>query len=477
MKLVYRFLFSVLLVLTTCKVSAQDKFDIFENLIDNPSITRDSLYRYLYEWGKEDSKDARYLSAMTIYHLMLTEDNLAVRSGGVMDYDFDKNPMLPDTVGGFGVDDVEPYRFYYQDKGGALDNFKKAISYTNKNIELHPKMLGLYLHRIEVYLAKCETKYAAASARNLIRMYKTTDWISTKGVPLSKTESDSMFVEEMDSMCHRFYDLGQVGLLNIFGDDLVKEFPEQPDFRYLKALGLLAKDEKDKALKFAIKAHKEFPKSDKIQCVLAMCYKNKGDNANCKKYATMLLDSSDPTFVADAKRMLDDIEPLNIDFEEIKQWVKNNRAEYDRLLERFKNADESLTNSEVAHVYFGFACTEMHTSEKLFVVDVDSLLAKKKYEDILAESEKCLEKNPVSLAALFFAHASRQVLEKPSQNYLVRLQMLARMIMKDAECNSSKDFTTYKILWRTDEDVFVRLFLERDKTHFFSNPPYFFKQK
>ena len=80
MKPVYRFLFSVLLVVMTCQVYAQDKFDIFEDLIDNPSITRDSLYRYLCEWGKEDSKDARYLSAMTIYHLMLTEDNLAVRT-------------------------------------------------------------------------------------------------------------------------------------------------------------------------------------------------------------------------------------------------------------------------------------------------------------------------------------------------------------------------------------------------------------
>ena len=62
---------------------------------------------------------------------------------------------------------------------------------------------------------------------------------------------------------------------------------------------------------------------------------------------------------------------------------------------------------------------------------------------------------------------------------MTRLKMILNMINRDAEnaSDSIEEHKVYKILWREDEDVFVKYFMpeeERKKASLFMNPAYFF---
>lgn len=62
---------------------------------------------------------------------------------------------------------------------------------------------------------------------------------------------------------------------------------------------------------------------------------------------------------------------------------------------------------------------------------------------------------------------------------MTRLKMILNMINRDAEnaSDSIEEHKVYKILWREDEDVFVKYFMseeERKQTSLFMNPAYFF---
>lgn len=62
---------------------------------------------------------------------------------------------------------------------------------------------------------------------------------------------------------------------------------------------------------------------------------------------------------------------------------------------------------------------------------------------------------------------------------MTRLKMILNMINRDAEnaSDSIEEHKVYKILWREDEDVFVKYFMseeERKQTSLFLNPAYFF---
>ena len=62
---------------------------------------------------------------------------------------------------------------------------------------------------------------------------------------------------------------------------------------------------------------------------------------------------------------------------------------------------------------------------------------------------------------------------------MTRLKMILNMINRDAENASDtiEEHKVYKILWREDEDVFVKYFMpeeERKQTSLFMNPAYFF---
>ena len=61
---------------------------------------------------------------------------------------------------------------------------------------------------------------------------------------------------------------------------------------------------------------------------------------------------------------------------------------------------------------------------------------------------------------------------------MTRLKMILNMINRDAEnaSDSIEEHKVYKILWREDEDVFVKYFMseeERKQTSLFMNPAYF----
>lgn len=95
--------------------------------------------------------------------------------------------------------------------------------------------------------------------------------------------------------------------------------------------------------------------------------------------------------------LLGAILPLKgIDYRQIEVDVTMNPSRYKALLDRFIAADTTLTNGEVATVYYGFAFTPSYEPRDSFP-EIHAAYDRKDYEEVARLIGPALELNPVSL--------------------------------------------------------------------------------
>lgn len=144
---------------------------------------------------------------------------------------------------------------------------------------------------------------------------------------------------------------------------------------------------------------------------------------------------------------------MPIDYEEMKQFVKNERTEYDLLFTRFEQGDPTLSQEEVARIYYGFPFTEKYNSFALYM-NIDKAYAKNDFAAALPLIEQELKKNPVSLSLLIKAMTCCLSLKDPDlQSFLdnasLRYQQITQAIL--ATGNGTSKETAYKVICVSDE--------------------------
>ena len=147
-------------------------------------------------------------------------------------------------------------------------------------------------------------------------------------------------------------------------------------------------------------------------------------------------------------------EELNIDYAEIKQTVTNKESEYyyPKLLQRFNRFDETLTLEEYALIYYGFSFQDDYLVNQPNEKKLFELINLEDYNGLIAECEKVLETNPVSLAAndnMGYALFKLGKSEKEWKNYQNRFRGLRKAIIYSG--NGLTCETGFKVIYISDE--------------------------
>ena len=468
------------LLLFSFAVSAQttNKYQEFIKVATQDGISSKKTLAFLKQWEKDEPDNAEMLYSWYLYHFIQANELIKQTD----DFSELKNSaMLPDTITRFGELQIKNI-WIMKDEGDGMKHYEKGLMYMQKAISLHPDILELYINKTDGFMRKKEFKYAASMLLDVMGLDSENHkrWTDFYGNALDE-RCDTMLLEYFQSSFNALIEKNEFSLAEIICDTLIRLYPNSPEYVFDKGVLYLTGGQREKALQHFLNFNEQHPNNGYVLNILANMYLESGDTVNMKKYATMLLQDSNPNWVTVGQDLLSSIEPLHIDFQEIEKWYKDNTTEYKALETRFKSGDTSLTQNEIANLYFAHACTEQCTSTKLWPVNLDSLISAGNYEKCYEESRKCLEQHPASIAALTcLALSGEHVNASDLDNIYVRLKMIINVINREADDTKKREeseFKVYKILWREDEDIFVKYFMpeeERKQTSLFMNPGYFF---
>lgn len=469
-----------------------ERFAAFHQICERQGMMNDSVLQFLNQWEKDEPNNAEMYYCYYLFHFFKAEPQIEVNDELTVEA-LDNTAMLPDTLTRFKDLKIKNFRIL-KDKGDGMENYNKAIAYIQKAISLNPNILELYTNLCDGFLRKYEFKYAAAMALDIIDMHRQNPNRWTDFYGNSYGEQTDLVIQA--SICNdvigKLLESMELELAHIVIDSLISLYPEVPECRIQKGIIYLQSYQMDKALEYFLSLYQNYPSNDNLLYYLAALYDQKGDEENTKKYATLLSQSNDPGLAAYGRQFLDKFETFCIDFEAIKEWMAEHRADYDQLEARFREGDVNMSMTDLSRLYFGHALTERCQGTELWPVSLDSLFKAQDFAHCLAESQKCLEQHPASIAALFFAVVSMQN-SNPGEEmmpiierYAMQLVAIVKMIRKDADDvaeGKAKDTMMeglghkyYKILWRADEDAYVDYLMapeERNQTLLFSNPGYF----
>lgn len=150
---------------------------------------------------------------------------------------------------------------------------------------------------------------------------------------------------------------------------------------------------------------------------------------------------------------------IEVDYAQLDDFVKNHPDDYNMLVSRFCVADTTLDLDDIAVIYYGSTCLPQYAP---YGRDDKNLNEALKMEDnhvgVLAECEKMLESNAVSLKALYYAFATSDYLGKVenAEKYYFRLLSLLTAIHNSGD--GSPDYPM-KVIRVNDEYMFIRFAL------------------
>lgn len=85
-----------------------------------------------------------------------------------------------------------------------------------------------------------------------------------------------------------------------------------------------------------------------------------------------------------------------VDYNAMEVEMRMNPDRYRQLMERFENADTTLTNDELSFLYYGAALTPAYAPDAKYS-DITRTLEEKNYEQAYVLADKALQQDPMSL--------------------------------------------------------------------------------
>ena len=143
-----------------------------------------------------------------------------------------------------------------------------------------------------------------------------------------------------------------------------------------------------------------------------------------------------------------------VDYKEIKDYVTNNRSGYDSLVTRFANCDTTLTNEEIARIYYGYSFTKRY-SPYSSNSEINKTYKNKDYKKALKMSKKLLKSNPVSLDLLLISFVSSSNLKQETLalSARTRFNQIVSMIF---DAGDGSEENPLKVICVDDEYAILR---------------------
>jgi len=450
-----------LATIATAQTQSVDQlYERFEQIRSSENPDTVTLRTLVEDWAKVTTEDPDYEKARIAYEFLKT---------------YNENLETAQNEGFF--------------KPGTFDN---VISIADKAIAKYPDRLDIRLNNAHYYFICHQNEKALECLIEIIDHAKKNNgnWLWARNKPLENGFDE--FEQHMMENYNIFFQSNDHQNAYKFIDHYAAAYPESLFARMNHATANMAIEDYDQALKELTALEKENPEEGFCLINLAQLYMIKGEEEKAKEYCKKVIALNDEEFTETARAILSSFETVKVDFDEIKEYMKDHEDEYRAIEKRFIAGDPEMSLRDLSILYFGHALTPECTSTQLWTINADSLLQNGKFEELLKACEETLAKHPASIAANLFASISSSQLDNPkAEFYYMRTNQLARLIYKSAdnfwnlgndvevnniELKDKDEHKVYKILWRADENAFVDYILDdkdKQQTLFFTNPVYF----
>jgi hypothetical protein len=145
---------------------------------------------------------------------------------------------------------------------------------------------------------------------------------------------------------------------------------------------------------------------------------------------------------------------LRINYDTVKAEIENQKSDnyYPKLLKRFNDFDSTLTLQDYSLIYYGFSFRDNYLTNQPKENKLDELLKSNDYKNIVAECQKILDLNPVSLIANNKMGYALFKLKKPEsewKKYQNRYRKIRKVIVFSGNGLTSE--TAFKVIDISDE--------------------------
>lgn len=111
-----------------------------------------------------------------------------------------------------------------------------------------------------------------------------------------------------------------------------------------------------------------------------------------------------------------------VDYGQMEVRVRQNPAQYREMLKRFETGDSTMTDAEVAYVYYGFPFTPQYEPTDSFPT-LHRAYDAKDYDEVLRQLPEALSLNPVSLDLMIMGLAAIEHGATPADGQTGRLAL------------------------------------------------------
>lgn len=143
------------------------------------------------------------------------------------------------------------------------------------------------------------------------------------------------------------------------------------------------------------------------------------------------------------------LKPMVIDYNNIARAVASNPENYEALLERFVQADTTLTQEECAIVYYGFSFRKGYNS-MIFDGGMVNAVNAGDHAKVVSEAGAILDHNPVFLRANYCMGYAMKAISNPEwRKYFWRFTAICRVILSSGDGRTPE--TAFKVICVPDE--------------------------
>ena len=139
---------------------------------------------------------------------------------------------------------------------------------------------------------------------------------------------------------------------------------------------------------------------------------------------------------------------LDIDYKAMEKFAKDQTEDFTALINRFNSGDTTLTDMEVAKIYYGSYFSPDY-SYKDASSELMNLMKSKSYGPALEQCKKELEKSPCSLDLLLKAYTCANHLDVSNALYSTPIEQIVGVILSSGDGRTEK--TAFKVLEVSDE--------------------------
>ena len=139
---------------------------------------------------------------------------------------------------------------------------------------------------------------------------------------------------------------------------------------------------------------------------------------------------------------------LDIDYNAMEKFAKNQTEDFTALVNRFNSGDTTLTDMEVAKIYYGSYFSPEY-SYKDASSELRDLMKSGSYGPAVEQCKKELEKSPCSLDLLLKAYTCANHLGKSNVLYSIQIEQIVGVILSSGDGRTEK--TAFKVLEVSDE--------------------------